>query len=98
MSNSLPTFGIPDPKSNIFRRVIIVGFAWGYRGVSLYRKIKHLTIMRQTTIDRHQKVRDAFNALPKDLPAMRIYVILGEQFGYSDEHIRRILRKKHPPN
>ncbi len=30
------------------------------------------------------------------MPVMKIYVVLGEQFGYSDETIRRILRKKPP--
>ena len=53
--------------------------------------------MRQTTIDRHKRIREAFNRLSGTMPAMKIYVILGRQFGYSDEHIRRILRKKPPP-
>ena len=53
--------------------------------------------MRPTTMQRHQAVRDAFNALPP-MPAMKAYLRLSEQFGFSDDHIRRILRKKHPPN
>ena len=52
--------------------------------------------MRSTTIKRHQAVRAAFNALPP-MPAMKAYVLLGEQFGLSDEWIRKILAKNHPP-
>ncbi|MBQ6984099.1 MAG: hypothetical protein IJQ20_04135 [Paludibacteraceae bacterium] len=53
--------------------------------------------MRETTKKRHQAVREAYKALPP-MPAMKAYVLLGERFGLSDDHIRRILRKKHPPN
>ena len=53
--------------------------------------------MRPTTIKRHQLIRTEFNKLLGTLPVMDIYVRLGEQFGMSDETIRHILAKKHPP-
>ena len=52
--------------------------------------------MKPTTIKRHQLIREAFNRLPS-MPVMLAYVRLGEQFGLSDETIRKILAKKHPP-
>ncbi|MBQ6984368.1 MAG: hypothetical protein IJM92_11410 [Fibrobacter sp.] len=52
--------------------------------------------MKATTIQRHQRIRQAYNALPP-MPAMKAYIVLGEQFGLSDEWIRKILAKKHPP-
>ena len=42
-------------------------------------------------------IRQAYKALPP-MSAMRAYLRLSEQFGLSDETIRQILRKKHPPN
>ncbi len=48
--------------------------------------------MRETTKKRHKAVREAYKALPP-MPAMKAYVVLGERFGLSDDHIRRILRK-----
>ena len=42
---------------------------------------------------RHKAVREAFKALPP-MPVMKAYVLLGEQFGLSDERIRKILAKK----
>ena len=53
--------------------------------------------MKPTTIQRHQRIRQAYNALPP-MPAMKAYIRLAEQFALSDDHIRRILRKNHPPN
>ena len=52
--------------------------------------------MKETTKKRHEAVRAAFNALPA-MPIMKAYLRLAEQFGFSDETIRQILRKKHPP-
>ena len=52
--------------------------------------------MRPTTIKRHQLIRTEFNKLVGTMPVMDIYVRLGEQFGMSDEWIRKILAKKHP--
>ena len=46
---------------------------------------------------RHKAVREAFKALPP-MPVMKAYIRLSEQFGLSDETIRQILRKNHPPN
>ncbi len=53
--------------------------------------------MRPTTIERHKRIRRAFNELAGKMPAMRIYAHLGEQFCLSDERIRKILAKKAPP-
>jgi len=53
--------------------------------------------MRPTTIKRHAQIRKAFLKLIGTMPVMKIYVQLGEQFGMSDEWIRKILAKKHPP-
>ena len=52
--------------------------------------------MRETTKKRHQAVREAYKALPP-MPAMKAYVVLGERFGLTDEAIRKIMAKKHPP-
>jgi len=52
--------------------------------------------MRPTTLQRHRRIRQAYNALPA-MPAMKAYLRLGEQFGLSDERIRKILAKNHPP-
>ena len=41
-------------------------------------------------------IRAAYNELPP-MSAMRAYVVLGEKFCLSDERIRKILAKKHPP-
>ena len=51
--------------------------------------------MKPTTLKRHQRIRQAFKTLPP-MPAMKAYIVLGEQFGLSDEAIRKILAKKHP--
>ena len=56
---------------------------------------KLLRVMRPTTEKRYKRIRKAFGELPP-MPAMRAYVILGEQFGMSDEWIRKILAKKPP--
>ena len=53
--------------------------------------------MRATTILRHKLIREAYKALPP-MPAMKAYTRLGLQFGLSDETIRQILQKNHPPN
>ena len=53
--------------------------------------------MRPTTIKRHQLIRTEFNKLVGTMPVMHIYIRLGEQFGMSDETIRHILAKNHPP-
>ena len=52
--------------------------------------------MRATTKERHRRIRAAFNALPP-MPAMSAYARLAEQFGLSEERIRKILAKKSPP-
>ena len=55
--------------------------------------------MRQTTIDRHKRIREAFYLLSGTMPLPNIYLQLAEQFGYSDDYIRQICSKKHkkPP-
>ena len=50
--------------------------------------------MRPTTIQRHQRIRQEANKLLGTMPAMRLYIQLAEQFGLSDERIRKILAKK----
>ena len=50
--------------------------------------------MRTTTLERHKKVREAFYLLAGTMPLNRLYLQLGEQFGYSDEYIRQICSKK----
>jgi len=53
--------------------------------------------MRPTTAKRYAKIRQAAAELYGTMPVMKIYLELGERFNLSDEHIRRILRKKRPP-
>ena len=53
--------------------------------------------MKQTTKKRYERIRQAASQLYGKMPAMRIYTELADQFDLSDEHIRRILRKKHTP-
>jgi Mor family transcriptional regulator len=53
--------------------------------------------MRHTTAKRYAMIRQAAGELYGTMPVMKIYVELGERFNLSDEHIRRILRKKRPP-
>ena len=53
--------------------------------------------MRPTTILRHKLIRQAFNELAGTMPLLKIYLQIGERFGLSDETIRQILHKKHPP-
>ena len=52
--------------------------------------------MRPTTERRYACIRMAASELYGRMPAMKMYVTLGERFNLSDEHIRRILRKKPP--
>ena len=52
--------------------------------------------MKATTMERHKKIREAFLLLVGTMPLMKIYVVLGEQFGFSDDTIRKILHKKPP--
>ena len=54
--------------------------------------------MKPTTIQRHRLIRREFNKLVGTMPVMRLYLVLGEKFGLSDETVRQILKKKHPPN
>jgi len=55
--------------------------------------------MKPTTIQRHRLIRREFNKLIGTMPVMRLYVVLGERFGLSDETVRQILsRKNKPPN
>ena len=53
--------------------------------------------MKTTTQRRYRRIRQAFNELAGTMPAMRIYARLAEQFDLSEEWIRKILAKKHPP-
>ncbi|MBO4518441.1 MAG: hypothetical protein J5704_00205 [Paludibacteraceae bacterium] len=53
--------------------------------------------MRPTTERRYKRIRQAAAQLYGTMPAMKIYLQLADQFNLSDEHIRRILRKKRPP-
>ncbi len=50
--------------------------------------------MRPTTLKRHNLIRQEANKLLGTMPAMRLYIQLAEQFGLSDERIRKILAKK----
>jgi hypothetical protein len=52
--------------------------------------------MRPTTAQKYARIRAAYNALPP-MDAMRAYAHLADQFCLSDERIRKILAKKHPP-
>ncbi len=52
--------------------------------------------MRPTTLKRHRRIHQAFKDLPP-MPVMLAYARLGEQFGLSEERIRKILAKKSPP-
>ena len=54
--------------------------------------------MRPTTQRRYKRIREEAAKLYGTMPVMKIYIQLADQFDLSDEHIRRILRKKHPPN
>ena len=58
--------------------------------------IPNLDIMRPTTIKRYRLIRRAAGELYGTMPVMRIYAHLAEQFGYTDEAIRKILAKKPP--
>lgn len=65
--------------------------------------------MRETTKKRHERIRQAAAHMYGKMPVMKLYVALGEDFGMSDEQIRKILahrnrehrtlvgQKKHPP-
>ena len=53
--------------------------------------------MRETTKKRHERIRQAAAHMYGTMPAMKLYVALGEDFGMSDEQIRKILAKKRPP-
>ena len=59
--------------------------------------LQHTRNMKQTTKKRHERIRQAAGELYGKMPVMRIYTELADQFDLSDEHIRRILRKKHTP-
>ena len=56
-----------------------------------------MTVMKTTTERRYRRIRKAFNELAGTMPVMRIYAQLAEQFDLSEEWIRKILAKKHPP-
>ena len=53
--------------------------------------------MKETTKKRYRRIREEFNKLAGKMPLLQIYIVLGEFFGLSDETIRQILHKKHPP-
>ena len=53
--------------------------------------------MRPTTERRYARIRQAASELYGTMPVMKIYLELADRFNLSDEHIRRILRKKRPP-
>ena len=53
--------------------------------------------MKEMTIKRHALIRRAFKKMLGTMPVMRIYLKLSEQFGLSDERIRKILGKKSSP-
>lgn len=42
-------------------------------------------------------IREEYKKIVGTMPAMKMYVQLGEKFGMSDERIRKILAKKGPP-
>jgi hypothetical protein len=50
--------------------------------------------MKEMTLKRHALIRCAFKKMLGTMPVMRIYLELSEQFGLSDETIRKILGKK----
>ena len=52
--------------------------------------------MRPTTARRYRLIRESAAKLYGTMPVMKIYLQLAERFNLSDEHIRRILRKKPP--
>ena len=53
--------------------------------------------MKETTKKRYEQIRKAAARMYGKMPVMKLYVVLGEDFGLSDERIRKILAKKHPP-
>ena len=53
--------------------------------------------MRDTTKKRYQRIRQAAGELYGKMPMMKIYLELGDRFNFSDETIRQILGKNHPP-
>ena len=53
--------------------------------------------MRETTKKRYERIRQEAAQMYGKMPVMKLYVVLGETFGLSDERIRKILAKKHPP-
>lgn len=52
--------------------------------------------MRATTLHRHHLIRKEFKARLGTMPVMHLYAYIGQQFGYSEEAIRKILAKKPP--
>ena len=53
--------------------------------------------MKDTTAKRYQRIREAFHARLGTMPVMRLYAQLAAEFELSEEWIRKILAKKHPP-
>lgn len=52
--------------------------------------------MKELTKKRYRKIREAYHSLPV-MPAMQAYAQLADQFDLSEERIRKILAKNHPP-
>ena len=53
--------------------------------------------MREMTQKRYQRIREAAGRLYGTMPAMKIYLLLSEQFALSDERIRKILAARFRP-
>ena len=55
--------------------------------------------MKKSTSIRHERVRQAAAHMYGKMPVMHLYTKLALDFGYSEQHIRRILAKnaKKPP-
>ncbi len=55
--------------------------------------------MKKSTSMRHERIRQAAAHMYGKMPVMHLYTKLALDFGYSEQHIRRILAKnaKKPP-
>lgn len=49
--------------------------------------------MKPTTRKRYERIRQAAAHMIGTMPVMHLYAALARDFGYSEEHIRRILSK-----
>jgi hypothetical protein len=49
--------------------------------------------MKPTTRKRYERIRQAAAHMFGTMPVMHLYAALARDFGYSEEHIRRILSK-----